>query len=87
MIRTILPLKRTIILHKKHLITSNSDSKHHQTGHGLRHHHLSHQMKRLKVGGAFLSPDNFVVTGRGTQRHQKPLSIDDFRKKPISKIF
>lgn len=91
MVQSIFHNKRTILLNKKHL-QHHGSSANQITGQGLALHHIAHQMKNLKIGGAILKPDVshsglMVVDGRGTSRHQKPLSLDDFKKKPIAKIF
>lgn len=87
MIRTLLLSKKTLVLHKKHLGHQGA-GKHTSTGRGLPIHHIAHQMKHLKIAGAILNPiSSGLLVGSGTKRHQKPLSLDDFKKKPISKIF
>lgn len=52
-------------------------------------HNLAHDLRHMKINGAVLKPtpqNNFLV-GSGVQRHHKVMSIEDLKKRPISKIF
>jgi len=58
---------------------------------GLGIHNLAHDLRHMKINGAVLKPstqNNFLVgSGLQSQRHHKVMSIEDLKKRPISKIF